>query len=146
MRQYGKGRWLAVCVLLALLSACHRSPPEQQVRAAIQQAVEAARSRDAGALDDLLTPDFVMPDSRFDRRRLLGLLRVARLRNEKVSVLLGPVDVEMRGERIVATFTVTLGGGGRLIPERLGVYRVESAWREEGGDWLCYSARWKRTL
>ncbi|RAP58058.1 hypothetical protein BTJ49_07975 [Oleiagrimonas sp. MCCC 1A03011] len=146
MRQYGKGRWLAVCVLLALLSACHRSPPEQQVRAAILQAVEAARSRDAGALDDLLTPDFVMPDSRFDRRRLLGLLRVARLRNEKVSVLLGPVDVEMRGERIVATFTVTLGGGGRLIPERLGVYRVESAWREEGGDWLCYSARWKRTL
>ncbi|GAB3041512.1 nuclear transport factor 2 family protein [Oleiagrimonas citrea] len=133
-------------MLLALLSACHRSPPEQQVRAAIQQAVEAARSRDAGALDDLLTPDFVMPDSRFDRRRLLGLLRVARLRNEKVSVLLGPVDVEMRGERIVATFTVTLGGGGRLIPERLGVYRVESAWREEGGDWLCYSARWKRTL
>nr|WP_240151710.1 hypothetical protein [Oleiagrimonas citrea] len=132
--------------MLALLSACHRSPPEQQVRAAIQQAVEAARSRDAGALDDLLTPDFVMPDSRFDRRRLLGLLRVARLRNEKVSVLLGPVDVEMRGERIVATFTVTLGGGGRLIPERLGVYRVESAWREEGGDWLCYSARWKRTL
>ncbi|WP_240601778.1 hypothetical protein [Oleiagrimonas sp. MCCC 1A03011] len=133
-------------MLLALLSACHRSPPEQQVRAAILQAVEAARSRDAGALDDLLTPDFVMPDSRFDRRRLLGLLRVARLRNEKVSVLLGPVDVEMRGERIVATFTVTLGGGGRLIPERLGVYRVESAWREEGGDWLCYSARWKRTL
>lgn len=116
------------------------------MRAAIQQAVEAARSRDAGALDDLLTPDFVMPDSRFDRRRLLGLLRVAKLRNEKVSVLLGPVDVEMRGERIVATFTVTLGGGGRLIPERLGVYRVESAWREEGGDWLCYSARWKRTL
>nr|WP_244962456.1 nuclear transport factor 2 family protein [Oleiagrimonas soli] len=137
--------WL-VCAALAGLSGCHRSPPEQQVRKAIEQAAEAARSRDAGALDDLLTADFTMPDSALDRARLLALLRVARLRNEKVSVLLGPIDIETRGERIVARFTVTLGGGGRLIPQRLGVYRVESAWRREGGDWRCYHAQWERTL
>lgn len=94
----------------------------------------------------MVSQELATPGHDMDKSRLLGLLRLARLRNEPVKVLMGPVDVEPRGTRMIANFTVTLGGGGGLIPRRLGVYRVESAWRREDGDWRCYSARWERKL
>jgi hypothetical protein len=47
---------------------------------------------------------------------------------------------------MVATFTVTLSSGGRLLPDRLGVYQVTSGWRKEGGDWRCYTASWERSI
>lgn len=141
--------WLPLVALaggLCLAGGCHRTSAEQQVRDAVGRAAQAARDRDAGALDDLLSEDLATPGHDLDRARLLGLLRLARLRDERVSVLMGPVEIEPRGARMLARFTVTLGGGGRLIPEHLGVYRVESAWRREDGDWRCYSASWKRRL
>src|SRR3546814_11347657 len=81
-----------------------------------------------------------------DRRRLMAMVGLLKLRGESIGVLLGPVSVEPRGERMVATFTVTLSSGGRLLPDRLGLYRVTSGWRKEGGAWSCYTARWERYL
>lgn len=140
-------RWLGLgCLVgsLCLAVGCHRTSAEQQVRDAVGRAAQAARDRDAGALGDLLSPDLATSGLGMDRARLLGMLRLARLRDEPVRVLMGPVVVEPRGNRMMARFTVTLGGGGGLVPQRLGVYRVESAWRVEDGDWRCYSASWKR--
>jgi hypothetical protein len=60
---------------------------------------------------------------------------------------MGPVSIEHRGERMVASFTVTLtSSGGRLLPDQLGVYQIESAWRKEDGTWRCYTASWKHTF
>lgn len=139
--------FVLACLLGVLpLAACRHTPDEAQVRAAIAQAATAAEAADAGEFGDYLTADFDGNEGRLDKRQLTGLLRLQRLRGERVSVLLGPVDIERRGERIVATFTVTLGGGGRLLPDRLGVYRVESAWRQDDGEWRCYHATWERAL
>jgi hypothetical protein len=130
----------------AWVGGCHRTSAEQQVRAAVDRAAQAVRDRDAGGLDDVLSKDLATPGHDLDRARLLGMLRLARLRNEKLSVLVGPVSVVPSGKRMLAHFTVTLGGGGGLVPRHLGVYRVDSAWRREDGDWRCYSASWKRRL
>ncbi len=59
---------------------------------------------------------------------------------------MGPVSIERRGERMVANFTVTLTSGGRLLPDQMGMYQVESAWRKEDGKWRCYTASWKRPV
>lgn len=139
-------RWLAIVMLVVAVAACHRTPDEQQVRNAIAAATEAANASDAGAFAEVLTDDFEGNDGEYDRRRLSGLLRVMRLRQEKVSVVLGPVDIERRGARIVATFTATVGGGGRILPDQLGVFSVETAWRQDGGDWRCYHGTWKQKL
>ena len=133
--------------LVMAVAACHRPPDEQQVRNAIAAGAKAAEAVDAGDFDDVISDDFDGNEGAFDRRRLLGLLRLLHLRGEHLNVLLGPVSVEQRGQRYVATFTVTLGSGNsRLLPSHLGVYSVTSAWRREGGDWRCYSARWKRRM
>jgi len=134
------------CVLFALgLAACHREPDESRVRQGIETAERAAEQADASSLDGLLSEDFSGNNGEMERRQLLGLLHAARFRGETIHALSGPVEVEARGDRYLARFTVTLTSGGKLLPAQIGVYRVETAWRKEGRDWKCYSATWTST-
>lgn len=131
------------CVFLAIgLTACHRTPDESRVRQGIETAERAAEQADASSLDALLSEDFSGNNGEMERRQILGLLHAAKFRGETIHALTGPIEVEMRGDRYVARFTVTLTSGGKLLPAQMGVYQVETAWRKEGREWLCYSATW----
>jgi len=131
------------CALLAIgLAACHRTPDESRVRQSVEAAEQAAEQADASALDALLSDDFSGNNGEMERRQIVGLLRAARFRGETIHALTGPIEVEARGERYVARFTVTLTSGGKLLPAQIGLYRVETAWRKEGREWRCYSATW----
>ncbi|AGG88670.1 MULTISPECIES: hypothetical protein [Rhodanobacter] len=133
------------CLVLGL-PACRRTPDEAQVRAAIASAAQAAEAGSAGDVGARLSEDFDGNAGQLDRRGLTGMIRLLALRGEHVGVSMGPVSIEPRGERMVATFTVTLTSGGRLLPDQLGLYQVESAWRKEDGEWRCYMASWKHSL
>ncbi|MGH8159526.1 MAG: hypothetical protein ACREPQ_15495 [Rhodanobacter sp.] len=138
---------LAAFALFALaLSGCRHTPDEQQVREAIAAVAQAA---EAGAASDVSAPlsdDFDGNAGELDRRGLANMVRFLALRGEHIGVTMGPVSIEHRGERMVATFTVTLTSGGKLLPDQLGLYQVESAWRNDDGKWRCYTASWKHTL
>lgn len=146
-------RWqraLALLLLIVLaglaLTACRHTPDEEQVRAAI---AELAHAAEAAAASDVMAPlsdDFDGNAGTLDRRGLGNMIRLIALRGDHVGTTLGPVTVERRDARIVASFVVTLTSGGRLLPAQIGVYQVESAWRNEDGRWRCYSASWKRKL
>ena len=135
---------MALIVLLAAVSACRRTPDEQQVRQAIAAVSKAAEAGSASGVTAPLSEDFDGNNGELDRRSLGNMVRLVSLRGEHVGVTTGPVTLEHRGERIVASLTVALtSNSGGLLPAQLGVYRVESAWRQEGGHWRCYSASWK---
>ncbi|WP_257384876.1 nuclear transport factor 2 family protein [Tahibacter caeni] len=138
-------RFAAVLALLLLLAACSRTPDETRIRdaiAAMESAVETRNPRDFMAN---VTEDFAGQDSSFDRNALHNLLRAQFLRNDSVSVLIGPIDVAVQGDRATASMTVTLAGGaGGLLPERGAIYEVETGWKKVGGDWRCLSARWQQ--
>ncbi|MFA6230281.1 MAG: hypothetical protein WC617_08910 [Rhodanobacter sp.] len=130
----------------ASLSGCHRTPDEVQVRQAIGVMTAAA---EAGSATDLVAPlsaDFDGNGGELDPRSLGNMMRLLSLRGEHVGVVMGPVTIEHRGERMLARFTVTLSRGGSLLPDQLGMYEVESAWREEDGRWRCYIASWKHAI
>ncbi|BDU21321.1 hypothetical protein [Dyella sp. GSA-30] len=134
-------------VLLALagaLAGCHRTPDEERIRQAIAAAGKAAEQADASALADVLSDDFDGNGGQTDKRELSGLLRAAKFRGETIHALIGPIDVEQRGERYVAKFSVTLTSGGKLLPAQMGVYQVESGWRREGKMWACFTATWSQ--
>lgn len=140
---------MALCLLIVLsllLAACRHGSDEAQVRAAIAAAAQAAEARSVADLDTVLSADFDGNGGALDRRQLGGMLRLLKLRNESVGVTVGPVTAEPRGERMVATFTVNLRSGGTWLPEQMGLYHVESAWRRDDGKWRCYSASWERAL
>ncbi|MFC4762084.1 hypothetical protein [Dyella koreensis] len=128
------------------LSGCHRVPDEQRIRQAIDAAAQGTGQVDASALTAVLTDDFDGNGGTMGRKDLGNLLRLAKLRGETVHVVMGPVEMEPRGDRYIARFTVTLGSGGKLFPAELGVFKVETAWRREGRDWHCYTATWTQQL
>jgi hypothetical protein len=144
VRAGGAMLWLTVA--MCVIAACQRTPDEARVRAAIAAAAEAAENGAAGDVIAPLSDDFDGNSGELDRRALGNLVRLFALRGEHIGVVLGPVSIERRGERLLANMTVTLTGSGRLLPEHAGVYRVQSAWRRENGQWLCYTATWQRAL
>lgn len=137
---------VAAMLFAVVLSACHRTPDEEQVRAAIVAVAQAAEAGSASGVRAPLSEDFDGNAGTLDRRGLTNMVRLFALRGEHIGVTMGPVSIEHRGERMVATFTVTLTSGGRLLPDQLGLYQVESAWRDEDGTWRCYTASWKHAM
>lgn len=135
--------WM-VLVMLAL-AACHRAPAEQQIRQAIDAAATAARANDTHRVLAVVSDDFSGNEGELDRHGLRQLLAVRALRQDRTGVLIGPVSFEHKGDRIVARFNLVLAGGkpGDLLPDRSAIYAMTTAWRLEGGDWRCYSARWE---
>ena len=142
----GKLGKLLLCLLLASLAACRHAPDEDQVRKAIAATAESAEAGKAGDTVGALAEDFDGNAGTLDRRGLANLVRVYALRGQKVHVLMGPTEVERRGERMVATFTVTLTAGAGVLPDNAGAYTVETGWKKEGGEWHCFTATWKRAL
>lgn len=141
--------WLflgVMAMMFVALAGCRHAPDEARVREAIASAGQAAEQAAAGGVVAPLSEDFDGNGGMLGRQDLANLVRVARLRGERVGATLGPVTVERRGERLVASFTVSLTRGSRLLPDAAGVYQVETAWREDGGEWRCYSATWERRL
>jgi hypothetical protein len=135
-----------ICAIALGLVGCHRTPDETLIRQGIDAGASAAEHADASAFAGQLSDDFTGDANALDRRDLLNLLRVAKLRGESIHTLLGPIHIEPHGDRYVATFTATLTSGGGLLPADMGVYKVETGWRREGRHWLCYSASWSQQL
>jgi hypothetical protein len=133
--------------VFAALAGCSRTPDDQRIRANIKAMQEAAERHSPRDFLAFVTPDFAGNDNSVDRDGLGNLLRMEVLRNDEVGVVLGPIDVEMQGDRatvhVVATIT---GGKGGLIPERGAIYSITSGWRRDGKNWVCYTASWEQKL
>jgi hypothetical protein len=138
-----------LCLLAALavgVAGCHREPDEVLIRQAIDKAAQGVQQVDASAVTGQLTDDFDGNGGEMNRKDIGNLLRMASFRGETLHAVLGPVDVQPRGTRYVADFTVTLTSGGKLFPSQLGVYKVETAWLRDGRHWRCYQATWTQQL
>src|SRR5690348_5927775 len=137
--------WIALPLLCLLsLSACHRTPDEQQVRQAIASAAAAARANDADGMLAVVDDDFVGNDGVLDRHGLKQMLVLRAFHKDSTGVLIGPVSIERQGDRLIARFTLTLTGGkpDSLLPDRADVFAMSTAWRKDSGKWRCYSANW----
>ena len=139
-------RFSLLVMLLVVLAGCHRAPDEVLIRQAIDKTVLATEQVDASAAVAALTDDFDGNSGTMTRQDVANLLRAAKFRGETLHAVSGPVDVQPRGERYVASFTITLTSGGKLFPSEAGVYKVETAWRREGREWRCYNATWTQQL
>jgi hypothetical protein len=139
----------AVLAFLAItaIAACSRTPDDQQIRANIKSMQAAVESRSPRDFLRFVTADFTGNENAVDRDALGDLLRVEVLRNEQVGVTLGPIEIDLQGDRATVHVTATLTGGkGGLIPERGAIYSITSGWRREGRDWRCYTASWEQNL
>jgi hypothetical protein len=130
---------------MALVAGCSKEPPEAALRATIAGMQAAAESRDADALVESVSEEFVGPDG-MDRDQFRRTLALVWLRDKNVGVQLGPLDVQLAGEGARVEFTAGTSGGDGWLPERGQLHRVKTAWRLEGGDWKLISATWAPVL
>lgn len=143
----GAMKWIAIIAVVLLLGACHRTPDEQRIRAAMAAMQAAVEAREPREFMRRTSTDFTGNDGQVDRDGLHDLLRVQVLRNESIGVTLGPIDVDVQGDRATVRATATLtGGSGGWLPEHGAVYAIVSGWKREGSEWLCYNATWQRRL
>ena len=142
----GKARraWLAVALLV--LAGCDSTPPEQKLRTTIQQMAAAGEARQVSKVMDAVAEDFGGPGG-MDRKGLQRFLTFAGMQNANIGVTMGPVEVELIGERATAKFTLGVtGGAGRFLPDRAQVYDVTTGWKLVDGEWKLISADWDDQL
>ncbi len=143
---------ITLCGTALLLGACTRTPDEQRIRdamAAMQQAMETRQPRDllAHVGADFIGNNGGGTEGSVDRTQLGNILRVEVLRNDKIGVTLGPIEVQIQGDRATAHVVATLtGGAGGPLPERVSVYSIVSGWKRDGRNWICYNASWTQQL
>lgn len=133
----------AFLMLLALaLAGCSRTPDELAIRQTIESMADAVEAHRSGGLLDHVAGDFVGNDG-LDRVGLERLLRVRMLAAQAIGVRIGPVSVEVQGDRATARFAALLtDSSGRWIPDRATTLQFETGWRRDGRNWLCYHAKW----
>ncbi len=132
---------LATAALVLLLGACGRPADEQALRDTIAAMQTAAEERSLSGVMDHVADDFGGSHG-LDHAGLRRLLQAQFLGNQKVGVTLGPIDVEMQGERAKVSFSVLLTGSSRYIPERGRAHEVVSGWRVVDGEWEIFFAEW----
>ncbi len=136
---------VALTCVLALAAGCAKDPPEVALRAAIAAMEAAAEQRDANALAEAISSEFVGPEG-MGRDQFRRYAAVVWLRDKQVGVQLGPLDLELIGDRARVDFTAATTGGAGWLPDRSQVYRVKTGWRLESGDWKLISASWEPVL
>lgn len=138
-------KWaLALVAVLALVAACARNSPEEQLRDTLARMQQALEERAPARFMEHVAEDFV-GNGGIDRDALQQAVRAQLLANQRIGLTLGPAEVDIRGETATVRFSaLATGGSGRLLPERGGAWEVTTGWRAEGGQWRLYHARWDR--
>ncbi|MBY6203305.1 hypothetical protein [Halomonas denitrificans] len=139
---------IGLAVLLALsclATGCGSPPPAEERIFAIIGEMEVALER--GEVDDFMDPvadDFIAGNRGLDRRMLGLLVRRERMARERIAVSRFDTDVVLRGEdRATATFTALATGGSGLLPDEGRLWRIDTGWRLDDGDWRLIHAEWR---
>jgi hypothetical protein len=134
--------------LLALAACARPDSPEAELRAVIAAAKEAAEARDAGALFDLIAPDYRDAQGygadelkRHVRGWLIAHQRVRLL--TRVNSLDFPADDLARAQVTVAMLgrETDAANAWDLAAD---IYEFDLTLAREGGDWRVTRAAWQR--
>lgn len=138
-------RFVVLACFALVLAACARPPDEVRIREAIEAMQNAAEARHADGVLVYISDDFTGQTGEVNRESLARILKIEFLRKDGISVALGPVTVEIDGDRAIAKFEMTLGDRSqRWLPSGTETYAVTSGWRREGSQWICYNASWSQ--
>jgi ketosteroid isomerase-like protein len=134
---------MTLCI--TVLAGCSRPPSEQVLRETIASMQAASEARDVDALFEPIAEDFAAAEG-MDRQRFRAYVAILMLRNRSIGASIGPLDVQMLGDRARVDFNLLLTGGMGALPDSANVYRVQTGWRMEDGEWKLISAEWKASL
>jgi len=135
----------SIGIAVLVFAGCSRPPDEERIRSAIQAMKESAEARRAAGVLEHIAADFTGNNGDADRDGLSQILKIQFLRNTAIGVGIGPIAIDIDGDRATAKFEITLSdGSGRWLPNGRETYAIVSGWRREGSEWICYNATWMK--
>jgi hypothetical protein len=147
----GSCPWLAVLAVL-LSPGCGKSDPqdpEEQIRAVIAIAEEAAQQRDIGTLKDFVADGY--QDKRgYDKRSVVRLVQGYLLRHRSIHLLSKISDFEINSPLRASTSLLVAMAGRRIESEeqlwdlRADVFQFDLNWTQSDGEWQVADATWRR--
>ena len=130
---------------LPWLTACSKDDPQAALEAAAQQLQDHLEAKDAGAVFDMLDPQFRAKDE-FDRdwaRKTMALMFL-RYANVKVIAVTRSSRIDPPGSPIgVTEAQIVVTGAQGLIPERASPYTVQLRWQRDGDEWKLRDLQWE---
>ena len=131
-------RRLIMAGLLALLCACSPDDtPEEQIAAAIGEMEERAESGDRRGFMQMVHREFQGQGGGMTRDEFRRFMIFQMSQHRRLRAQLFPIEVRMpNAEEGVAEFNALITGGSGWLPEEGRLFRIETVWRDEGGDWL----------
>jgi hypothetical protein len=135
-------------VALLAVAGCSVSTPEDEVRAVMEQVVDAAESQDVAALMEHVSDGYADGGGR-DKAGLRGLVAFYLRQHGAVHVLYREQEVALsspdaaRARAAVALAGQPIGSGIDLTKMQADLYRVRMELSRTGGDWRITSAEWE---
>lgn len=141
-----RNRWirgsLGILVLAMLVAGCSSNDGERRLRdviAALQQSLQAG---DAAAVPLHVSADFT-GTAGMDRSQLERLVETQSGRYDAIDLMVGPLDIEFDDAQARVRFTATTRGLEADASTRGNVWRVDTRWRLEDGEWKLLAAQWR---
>ena len=138
--------FLLLSALLLINGGCGDSPAEQVVKENISELATAIENKKTSQAVDFFHENFVTEKGQ-DKQWVERTMLLHTIRHANIQLLLSNISVELLDATTArASFHVIATGGQGLIPDEGSAYRMETEWREKGGDWYLVFAKWKKAL
>lgn len=134
--------------LMATLSVggCSKSPTEDIIQKnieAIETHIEKKQTGDSLALFH----DNFNSSKGYDKNWVKRTLLLHQMRHQNIEIVISNVEVIVKDEYTAYANLHALATGGQgLLPTQGAIYKVETEWRNEDGDWLLVHSQWEKSL
>ena len=135
----------AALMPLVFLAACSQPlTVEQQVIETIRQMEEKIEAGQRLAFMEHIDDAFTGQQGSMNREQVRALVILQLNRYKELQGQLFPISVTETGpDTATAEFRALVTGGPGWIPDSGQVYDFQTAWKQDGSDWLLVSADWK---
>ncbi|MCA1779439.1 MAG: hypothetical protein LC637_08675 [Xanthomonadaceae bacterium] len=119
----------------------------ERIRVILAEMAQALVQGDVGDFLDPIADDFIAAERGLDKSAVRLVVMRERLARRSISVQRLNTRVEVLSEtRATADFELIATGGDSWLPDEGRLWRIETGWRLDRGDWKLVTARWDRAL
>lgn len=135
-----------ILVLLNLMS-CAKEDETEKLNQQIDGLVSAIEKHSEHQIKEFLSKDFststLSTRKGLNKAQFFLFARYHFKRNKNVLVTVVDKEVTLNKSQADVTAKVLLIGATEWLPERGQLYKVESRWKKESGDWVMSRLRWE---
>lgn len=132
-----------IILLSPVLFACSKpQSDEKQIASAIEQMQQVAEQKQLRPVMQYFTHDF-QGKRQMNKAALQARIYFHFRQNPRVKVYVSNVDIQLDESQARVSCHLLVTGSQDVMPDKGRLYRVESSWRKDKGEWRIFQADWE---